>query len=74
MENLENGDERLAHIYNELDSIIRRRGIREPLVLISGSVARQTSKARAPSIQSMSTSDRVSISVAHADQKKGQAT
>ncbi len=70
MENLDNGNEMLVRIDNKLDRITRHRPIYEPHVQVSGSVARQTSKTRAPPNESISISDRLGMVVTRSNQKK----
>lgn len=66
IENLKDGHERLARMVNKYNAYDRKNGHRiidEPSIRVSDSVTRQTSKARALPIESVSVSDGVSISV-----------
>jgi hypothetical protein len=70
IENLDNGDERLARIVNKYDTIHRRRPILdEPSVQVSDSLTRQASKTRALS-DSVQVSDRLGMVVTRANPKK----
>jgi hypothetical protein len=71
IENLDNGDERLVHL-RKGESIPRIKSPKEiEVVRVSESLTRQTTKTRSPDVESVQVSDRVGITVVHADQKKG---
>jgi hypothetical protein len=71
IENLASGEEGLSQIYRKRgDTVNRVRTIIEPSLEASDFLARQTSKARAPSSEYLKVSDRVTAVVTHANQGK----